>query len=250
MPTNTLPFDYLIETIYAENGQIPLLQYHLNRLQHSCRLLQLSDKYLSLEKIKITLIATAQSTAYTSAFKIRLAVSIKNCNLTELQIQTEAIIPFQETIAVNIFHYTNKKSLNFSRFKSNDRALFNELITARQNTHFNDTVLINEQGFVSEATISNVFILQSGEWLTPPLQDRCVEGVMRNYLLHHTKELGIQCKEQSFTFEDLYNAEEIFLTNAVRGLMPVYLLEDKRITTIQSLSLSKRINDAVFEAGS
>lgn len=82
-----------------------------------------------------------------------------------------------------------------------------------------DALFVNEQGFVTEGGRSSVFIKPKGsqEWLTPPLTAGVLPGIMRSIILNDPK---WQAREANLSVADVMNAEEIMLSNALRGLMP------------------------------
>lgn len=71
------------------------------------------------------------------------------------------------------------------------------------------------------ATAANVFLVRSGELLTPQISDCGVSGVMREVVLRLAKTLGIHVEVGDYTLDDVVQADECFLTNAVRGIRPV-----------------------------
>jgi branched-subunit amino acid aminotransferase/4-amino-4-deoxychorismate lyase len=83
---------------------------------------------------------------------------------------------------------------------------------------FDSVILYNEMGNVSEAFNANLFIISDDEVLTPALSEYCLDGVMRHFILNKLKSLGCVVRETVITEEDLLNADEVFLTNATRGM--------------------------------
>jgi para-aminobenzoate synthetase/4-amino-4-deoxychorismate lyase len=86
-------------------------------------------------------------------------------------------------------------------------------------------LFFNEQGHLTEGGRSNVLIQKQGVWLTPPLSDGVLPGVMRSVLLEEPEFQQYRVREQSLTLADLYNADQIMLCNALRGAFTVRLLQ-------------------------
>ncbi len=84
---------------------------------------------------------------------------------------------------------------------------------------FGSVILYNEAGNVAETFNANIFIISNDEVLTPALSEYCLDGVMRHYIIHKLRNLGCVVRETAITEEDLLNAEEVFLTNATRGMV-------------------------------
>ncbi len=90
--------------------------------------------------------------------------------------------------------------------------------------HCDEGLLLDEHQHVIEGTSTNLFIYAKGAWITPRLNLCGVQGVMRQHLLTQIMPLlGHACHEQIITPEDLYQADEIFLSN-ILGIFPVVAL--------------------------
>lgn len=82
-----------------------------------------------------------------------------------------------------------------------------------------DTVLLyNEFGYISEVFNANIFLISDDEILTPGLNQYCLDGVMRQYIIGKLKDLGYKVRETEIAEEDLLSAEEVFVCNATRGI--------------------------------
>jgi branched-chain amino acid aminotransferase len=94
---------------------------------------------------------------------------------------------------------------------------------------FDETILLNERGTVAECTSANIFSVINGTVLTPPQSDGCLGGITREVLLSEIRIGGIAIEERSLTVEDLYAADEVFITSTTRDLMPVHEIEGRRL---------------------
>lgn len=92
---------------------------------------------------------------------------------------------------------------------------------------YDETLFLNTSGQLCEAATSNVFLVQEGRLLTPPLESGCLPGVARSVIIRLARQAAIDCVETSLTREDLEHAEEIFLTSALRGPVPVSRLDER-----------------------
>ncbi len=87
---------------------------------------------------------------------------------------------------------------------------------------FDEVVLLNEFGQVSECTSANVFILTDNEVITPPLATSgCLAGVTRAVLLEEINVPGLRIREAEFTPSELEAADQVFITSTTRDLLPV-----------------------------
>jgi len=86
---------------------------------------------------------------------------------------------------------------------------------------FDEVVLLNEHGDVAECTAANIFAVKNGKILTPPLTSGCLEGVTRGILFEIAPEAGVSVVEQTLRPEDLYAADEVFISSTNRNLIRV-----------------------------
>ena len=98
--------------------------------------------------------------------------------------------------------------------KTTRRALYDHASAEGRRQGFADVMFINEHGHVTEGAIHNIFVRQGAQWRTPPVSDGLLPGVYRNHLLATRTSII----ESSLTPEDLRTADELWLTNAVRGI--------------------------------
>jgi branched-chain amino acid aminotransferase len=81
--------------------------------------------------------------------------------------------------------------------------------------------MLNERGEVAECTSANIFAVKDGKILTPPLNSGCLEGITRGILLEVAPEAGLSVVEQTIRPEDLFSAEEVFISSTNRNLISV-----------------------------
>src|SRR6202030_788882 len=86
---------------------------------------------------------------------------------------------------------------------------------------FDEVVLLNERGEVVECTSANIFAVKNGKVLTPPLNAGCLEGVTRGILMEIAPDAGLSIVEQSLRPDDLYSADEVFISSTNRNVIAV-----------------------------
>ena len=94
---------------------------------------------------------------------------------------------------------------------------------------FDEVVLLNERGEVSECTSANIFVASGHQVWTPPLSSGCLPGITRELLLNEVKAPGISIGEQPLLPQDLEAADEVFITSTTRYLLPVREVEGLRL---------------------
>jgi branched-chain amino acid aminotransferase len=103
---------------------------------------------------------------------------------------------------------------------------------------YDETVLLNERGTVAECTSANIFAVFGNAVFTPPLADGCLSGITREVLLNEIHIPGIEIAERTLTVEDLYAADEVFITSTTRDLMPVREIAGRALRGVPDVSLA------------
>lgn len=107
-----------------------------------------------------------------------------------------------------------------------------------------EALMLNEQGYVSECTGDNIFLLKNGRLLTPPVADGALDGVTRQVILELADKLGIPWKEQTLTRYDIFISDECFLTGTAAEVIPVIALDRRPIGDGKPGPLTSRFIDA------
>ncbi|HEY7335769.1 MAG TPA: aminotransferase class IV [Bryobacteraceae bacterium] len=94
---------------------------------------------------------------------------------------------------------------------------------------YDEVVLLNERGEVSECTSGNIFAVYGHRVLTPPLASGCLPGVTRAVLLEEVRVPGFQIQEKVLVPSDLESADEVMITSTTREMLPAVSIEGLRI---------------------
>lgn len=105
-------------------------------------------------------------------------------------------------------------------------------------------ILCDNNNNLVEAISANIFIVANGVLQTPDLTEYGVEGVMREYILEQARMLDIQTKIKKLNQSCLQNAEEVFLTNSIIGILPVRKFIN---TTYDVGSITKKLMHAIYQ---
>lgn len=92
-----------------------------------------------------------------------------------------------------------------------------------------EVVLLNERGEVSELTSANIFAVHGSDVWTPPLSSGCLPGITRELLLSDVQAPGIRVTERTLGLDDLYTADEVFITSSTRDLLAVAEIDGRAI---------------------
>lgn len=94
---------------------------------------------------------------------------------------------------------------------------------------FDEAILLDRDGFVSEAPGENIFIVKNNTLITPPLSSSALDGITRKSILEYSKSVGIKSKIKKITKAELKKADEVFLTGTAAEITPVIKVESKKI---------------------
>lgn len=100
-----------------------------------------------------------------------------------------------------------------------------------------ECLVLNSWGQVCESARMNLFIVRGGEIATPPLSEGCIDGVMRRHLLRQLEGAGTPVRETPLTMDDLLAADELFLTNSVKGIRWVERFRSRAYTARRAREL-------------
>jgi branched-chain amino acid aminotransferase len=95
---------------------------------------------------------------------------------------------------------------------------------------YDEAILLDPEGYVSEGTGENIFIVRKGRLKTTPLTS-ILEGITRNAVIELAREQGIVVAEERFTRDEMYIADEVFVTGTAAELTPVREIDNRRIGT-------------------
>ena len=119
-------------------------------------------------------------------------------------------------------------------------------VAEAQKDGFDEVILLNERGEVAECTAANVYVVKGDIIFTPPLSSGCLEGVTRGVLFEIAGEAGVGVKEQVLRPEDLYGADEVFISSTNRNVIGVGEIAGNALAGAPG-PVTKRVDEA-FEA--
>lgn len=201
----------LIESLYYQQGHFPLLNYHLQRLERSCQYFKIPFP----AKISSKLLEGVQFLTSTYPYKVRLLVSIDG----EIKIESHSILCDKQPLFITVGKERVQSQDALLKHKNTQRDFFNQTYECYHKQGYHDVLYLNEKNQITQASQYNIFIEKHGQIITPPQSDGLLPGVMRQFLLTHIQPIQVE----SFSYQDLKEADKIYLTNAVRGIKQVFL---------------------------
>ena len=113
---------------------------------------------------------------------------------------------------------------------------------------YDEAVLLDQQGYVGEATGENLFLVKNGVLYTPPAEGGILEGITRASLLQIAQDQGIKVAEKTFSRDYLYCADEAFLCGTAAELTPVREVDDRKIGGGEMGPVTRSLQQTFFRA--
>jgi branched-chain amino acid aminotransferase len=104
---------------------------------------------------------------------------------------------------------------------------------------------VNDNGNIIETINSNIFVVKNGTLYTSPITDGCIDGVMRKQILDIATQHKLLAFEQPLTVHTLTNGDEVFLTNAIKGILWVRQFENQPYDHEIAKQLLNNLNELI-----
>lgn len=232
--------DGFFETIRMVNGQIPLWELHGNRLFRSLQKMHFQQPdHLTKKYFFEAITAVAGKNGHSACARVRISFFRGDGGLMEMNdhfphhiVQTWPLDPAYVQLNRNGLHiglFTGAKKIcdDYSSIKHNNCLPYVMAALHAQQRGWDEALVLNPHHRIAEATIANVFIVKNGVVHTPSLEEGCVDGVMRRYMLEQFDIHNVSFSEKALSVTDMEEADEVFLTNALYGMRWVERLGEK-----------------------
>ena len=223
--------DGCFETMKLMHGKVLQPHLHTERLVQSLALMQFDcPSYFTPAYILDNIESLATKNGHTSLARIRLTIFRGDGGLYDaanmrpnLLIQSWPLNPEnnklnENGLVLDVFAHGRKSCDAFANLKSNNYLLYAMAALHAKKQHCNDAIVINQHGRVADTTIANLWIIENKKLITPLLTEGPVAGTMRRYLLENAASHGFFANEEPVSIERLWQADEVFLTNAIYGM--------------------------------
>lgn len=231
----------LFETLLAVNGRIPFLSDHLQRLSEGARALHVPWP-LSLQQLEAAIYKTLRVNGLDNAY-VRVNLSAEEADVGRRQRKaTEAhlVIFAKPAEAYPARLYRNGARLIVIRNLINDpvgvatikttnylaKMLARREVAARK---ADEGILLNARGRVTECAGSNLFVVKRGRLITSSVSEGVLPGVTRKWILKLARQQRIPVAEKRLTLPAVEQADEVFITSTLKGVMPVAFIGQSRI---------------------
>lgn len=245
----------LFETFRTYNKRCFLLEEHIERLMEACSYLGMKLTLTSRQTQEIVdqlLIANDLDEAYVrltiSAGTGDLGLPIGDYNSPTIVVMVKSIAtpPLEQWVkgkSLQLLTTVRNSPEGPIRFKSlhymNNIIAKRELLALGENTIAGaEGLMLNGAGYVAEGIVSNLFFVRDGIIYTPHLDTGILPGVTRAYVIHVARNRGYEVQEGHYTFQELREASEIWMTSSIQELVPITEL-------IDSNGLRKQVSNGV-----
>ena len=263
LTTNNRAFRYgdgLFESIRSFEGNIPFLEQHLSRLTQGMKILGYNVcDCLSGNNLLAQITALLNKNDIKNSARIRLTVFRKDGGLyasedndfnyiIEVQEMEHPIYSLQtKGLIVGIAKNIEKPINQLSDLKTANALLMVLAANQAKKKSWDDALILNNMGNIAEATSSNLFIIKGQTIFTPPIEDGAMNGIMRQQIAHIVKQSDYKLRVTSLQSKDIEEADEIFLTNAIRGIIWVVGFGKKRFFNKAAKKLTILLNAYIQE---
>jgi branched-chain amino acid aminotransferase len=111
---------------------------------------------------------------------------------------------------------------------------------------FDEAIMLDPQGYVAEGTGQNIFMVKNGVVRTPPTSSAILAGITRDTAIQLLREQGIEVREELIARDELYIADEVFLTGTAAEITPVREIDHRRLGRGEAGPLTRRIQETYF----
>ena len=249
--------DGVFEGIRAYAGKIFRLDVHLKRLYDSARAIRLTIPITQQQfqaALEQTVKANSFSDCYIRAVVTRgvgyLGLNPNKCAKPSIIIIADLIEMYpKETYEMGMAVITasvirNHPNALSPRIKSLN--YLNNILAKIEavDAGVPEAIMLNHLGNVSECTADNIFIVRNGELFTPTVYDGILEGVTRDTILMLARRMNIPARETTLQRQDLYIADECFLTGTGAEVVPVTKIDGRPIADGMPGAITKQLTQA------
>jgi branched-chain amino acid aminotransferase len=251
--------DAVFETIKIVNSKILFLEDHYFRLMSSMRVVRMEIPMdFTMEYLEEQILSLVKKNGLESSSRARITVCrndggyyLPKTNTVSFLIQVVSLenqtyLFDEKEYEVDLYKdfYVTKQLL--SSIKTTNRLLNVTASIYASENGLDNCILLNDSKNVVEALQGNIFMLIGNKLITPPVSEGCLNGVMRKQVLEIAKKIStIEVVEEIISPFDLQKADELFVTNVIKGVQPITKYRKKEFSTELAKILVAKLNDFI-----
>tara|TARA_B110000977_G_C11065615_1_gene487700 strand:+ start:1755 stop:2576 length:822 start_codon:yes stop_codon:yes gene_type:complete len=244
--------DQLFETILFRNNSLRFWEDHYFRMMGGACLLRMEIPiHLNMDFMHQEIINTLASANLSSAeARVRLSLFRTDGGLytptdrsIEYLIEVEEIAPTEasEGLVIDVFHDHLKPSQPLYNTKGASSLVSVLSGIFAQENQLDEAIILNTESYICETTASNIFVVKDGIIYTSGIASGCVDGIIRKQLIENASEWGITLMEKEMKTFELIKADEVFLTNSIKGVQWVKSYKKKTYQNTISDSIRRKL---------
>lgn len=222
--------DGLFETMKVVNGKIRLRDHHFERLFAGMQVLQFEiPGHFTAGYFEDKIAALCKKNGHDTYARVRLTVFRGNGDLYDsgdhlphYVIQTwnmeNSGALHSAGLIIDIYPEAKKACDTFANLKTNNFLPYAMAALYAKQINADDCIVLNSYDRICDSSIANIFMIKDNLIYTPALSEGCIAGVMRRFVIERLKQSNFNITEKPISIEDLENADEVFLTNSIRGI--------------------------------
>lgn len=243
--------DGVFETMKVYKSKILLKEYHFERLQVSLQMLQIKN-CLDGAALSQNIYELCKKNNCSNLARVRLTVYRNHQSEAEYIIEAsslseETIHCNEKGLTIGMYPYARKYPDAFANLKT---ANFLPYVLAEKYAKENgmdDAIVFNAFTKISDSSKANIFLIKHNEIFTPSLHQGCINGVMRRFLIEKLKQAGYRVHQTEISEHDLFDADEVFLTNSVFDIRWVEHFRNKNYSCGQTYSIYQKTIPMLYQ---
>ncbi len=251
--------DAVFETVKIANSKILFLEDHYFRLMSSMRVVRMEiPMNFTMEFFEEQILTLAKSKNILSSSRARITVYRNDggyylplSNSVSFLIHAEPLNEIAYLININEYQVELYTDFYVTRHLLSSIKTTNKIINitasifASENG-FDNCLLLNDAKNVVEALQGNLFMVNGNMLMTPPISEGCLNGVMRKQVLNLARKIaGLEVIEGVISPFDLQKADELFITNVIKGIQPISRYRKKEYTANLAAQLVQELNKSI-----
>ena len=251
--------DGVFETVKIINNKILFLEDHYFRLMSSMRVVRMEiPMNFTMEYLEEQILSVVATNRCSDSARARITVYRNDGGYYLPQNNTISFLIHSQPLE-NTLYEIEKKNYEVDLYK--DFYITKQLLSSIKTTNkiinitgsifadengLDNCLLINDSKNVVEALQGNLFMLVGNKLITPPVSEGCLNGVMRRQILNLAKKIeNLDVEETVISPFELQKADELFVTNVIKGIQPITQYRKKSFETNTALQLLEKLNEMI-----
>jgi len=251
--------DAVFETVKIMDSKVLFLEDHYFRLMSSMRVIRMEiPMNFTMEYLEEQILTLAKSKNLAISSRARITVYRNDGGYYLPQDNTVSFLISVESLDTALYSINQKEYIVdlytdfyvakqlLSSIKTTNKIInITASIFANENG-LDNCLLLNDSKNVIEALQGNLFMLKGNTLTTPPVSEGCLNGVMRKQILELARKIAnLEVVEAIISPFDLQKADELFITNVIKGIQPITKYRKKEFTTEFASKLVRNLNDTL-----